>query len=522
MHAERGGAGVSAGGSGAARRLIFTLGYLLVLAAAFVVVLEAASRLMFAPMPLSVYITHELAFDPVAGWRGRRGFAAAIPHGRHPVPVNVSINADGFRDEPWDGKLERAARRRARKVLVLGDSLVYGWANPVDGRLTEQLSALGAQRGRPIEAFNAGIPGYGPPQQLRLLGELLERIHPDDVVVVFCVNDYGDTALPYDHRYPFRVYKPFYDGDARLVYNDPVPRRPSLAMRDGPLGGLRLWYALDVLDALAADLRYARRGLPNTRTAGVDLRLFDDFFFDGALRRRFPYVERTVLRLYERMVQNARAAGTRFWFVPSVERLPPRWATFDDVMRAKLEAHGVPYVSPPAELSVFGRWAGAWRDGHPNFVWARPLAARLFAALEERPYDPRWSELPQLAALPTRLDLRDTPAVARCLGLGWGDVEEAGRRLEGPAALMLRRPAPAPRAITLRLTGRAARAASVTVATPVAPGVCRLTFGPRAETQVCRLPPAEDVIVFVALEPAEPSGATGLVLASAEAVAGDP
>lgn len=511
--------GVNAGRPTGRRRLSFTLAYLAVLGLAFAAALEAVSRLLFQPTALAVYITNELAFDPVAGWRGRRGFAAAIPHGRHPVPIAVAINEDGFRDESWNVKLARAARTRARKVLVLGDSLIYGWANPVDGRLTEELAALAARRGRALEAFNAGIPGYGPAPQLRLLPELLERVHPDDVVLVFCVNDYGDAALPYDYRYPFRVYQPFYGTDGRLLFNARVPRRPSLAMRDGPLGGLRLWYALDAVDALARDLRYARHGIPNARTPGVQLHLFGDFFFDDALRRRFPYVEQTVLRLYQRMAETARASGARFVFLPSVERVPPRWDTFDSLMKAKLEARGVTYLSPPVELSTYGRWGGTWRDGHPNFVWAWPLAARLFAALEARPYDPGWSQLPQLAALPTRLDLRDEQAVSRYVGLAWGEAAEGGRRLDGPAALMLRRPGPAAQPWALRLDGHAARETRLIVATPERPDACALTFDARDATRTCTLPAPAGEIVFVLLDP-QGAAPSSLVLSSAEAAPG--
>lgn len=503
-----------------ARRVLFTLVYIAMLALAFVAALEGVSRLLFEPTALGVYSTHELAFDPEVGWRGRRGFAAAVSHGRHPARIAVSINADGFRDEAWDAKLERAARAGARKVLVLGDSLVYGWANPTDGRLTEVLAALGRARGRPIEAFNAGIPGYGPAHQLRLLPELLARLRPDDVVLVFCVNDYGDVALPYDHRYPFRVYQPFYDRTGRLLFNARVPRRPSLAMRDGPLGALRLWYALDVLRAAADDLRYARHGIPHARTAGVELRLFDDFFLDETLRARFPYVEETALQLYARMHATARATGARFWFVPSVERVPPRWVKIDDMLKSKLEARGVTYVSPPEQVSTLGRWSGAWRDGHPNFVWAWTLAARVFARLEAQPFDPRWEGLPQLAAMPTRLDLRDTAALTRYVALGWGESDASGRHLSGPAALMLRRPVPAAQPVTLRVTGHAAHATAVAVSTPEQRAVCRLAFDTRDAARTCTLPAPSQPILFVLLEPEESDPPAGVTLTSVEAVPG--
>ncbi len=498
------------------RRFVFGAVYLGLMALACAAVLELVSRRLYTPTELAVYSTSELAFDPLVGWRGARGFAARVPHGRHPVPIDVAINADGFRDEDWDAKLARATRTRARKVLVLGDSLIYGWANPLDGRAGEQLAARAAQRGRALEVFNAGIPGWGPAHQLRVLPELLARLRPDEVVVVFCTNDYGDSALPYDFRYPFRVYQPFYDRDGRLLFNARVPRRPSLLMRARPLGTLRLWYAFDQLEALARDLTYARHGLPNARTPGVQLHLLADLFTSEELRARFAYVEPTVLSLYTRLHETARAAGARFAFVPSVERVPPHWATVDSLLHDKLAARGVPYLSPPVAFSNYGPWTATWRDGHPNFLWAWLLAERLATAIDGEQADADWLRLPQLPQLLADLDLTDTPAVARQLSESWGDVTAGGRVLDGRAGLILRAPAPGP--TLLRLTGHAASPTVVNVGPPDLPSACRLEFGPQLTTRECAMPaPARAGIVFVLLQPEAHAGPQ-VTLARAELI----
>lgn len=487
------------------------------LALVFVAAAESLSRLLLERSPAALTVGRELVFDPVVGWRGRRGFEGLVPHGKYPVPIAVSINADGFRDESWDVKLERAARTGARKVLVLGDSLVYGWASPADGRLTEQLQALSTQRGRPMEAFNAAMPAYGPAHQTRLLPELLARIRPDDVVVVFCVNDYGDTALPYDYRYPMRIYQPFYDTTGQLRFNAEVPRRPSVAMRDGPLGGLRLWRALDLVDALVRDRGYARHGVITPQTPGVAIHQLGDFFYDEALQRRFPYVEATVLALYGRMAELARAGGARFAFLPSIERVPPRWVTFDSVMRDRIESRGIPYLSPPTELTTYAPWIGTWRDGHPNFVWGWVLAARLFADLAGRSFDARLVGLPQVEALGISADLRDGPALARSLSLEWGETAGDGRRLEGPGAVMLRHPDPG-RGVAVRITARADQDATLAVSIPAGRAACRMALGPAARTETCALPgPPEGELVLVLLEP---SGPTGVEVSRVEVVPG--
>jgi hypothetical protein len=340
------------------------------------------------------------------------------------------------------------------------------------------------------------------------------------VVVVFCTNDYGDTALPYDFRYPFRVYQPFYDAQGELLFNARVPRRPSLAMRGKPLGSLCLWYAFDQLEALARDVTYARHGLPNARTPGVEPRLFADFFFDSGLKRRFPYVEQTVLSLYARMHAAARAAGARFAVLPSIDRVPPKWETVDSRMRDKLQARGVTYLDPPASLTNYSPWTSTWRDGHPNFIWALLLAERLARSFDGTPPDADWSRLPQRAGLRSSLDLADTAAVARQVTESWGDADDGGRPVEGRAGLVLR--APAAGATRLRLVGRAAQPTTLLVTTPERPDApCRLTFTADESLQTCPLPPpARPGLLFVLLTPEPFESPVRARLARAEVVPG--
>ncbi len=80
--------------------------------------------------------------------------------------------------------------------------MLYGWGSDSSERLTESLAHRYRLANVTAEIFNAGIPAYGASQERRLLPRLLERIKPDIVLLLFCWIDYGDTALPYDYRYP--------------------------------------------------------------------------------------------------------------------------------------------------------------------------------------------------------------------------------------------------------------------------------------------------------------------------------
>src|SRR5438876_2416277 len=140
------------------RRALFTTLYLGLLAGVCLIGLELISRRLFQPQSFGVYPTGEIAFDAQVGWRGRRNLSAAVRHGQYPIPIQLDINPDGFRDGSWDEKLRRATEQHRKKILLLGDSLLYGWANPVDGRLSEQLQARYELTGPPAEVFNTGIP----------------------------------------------------------------------------------------------------------------------------------------------------------------------------------------------------------------------------------------------------------------------------------------------------------------------------------------------------------------------------
>jgi hypothetical protein len=473
------------------RRMLFTAIYLGLLAIVTLAGLELISRRLFQPQTLAVYYSGEIAFDPEIGWRGQRNLSALVTHGRYPLPIQLDINADGFRDASWDEKLRRATEQRRKKILILGDSLVYGWANPVDGRISEELQARYEVDGGPrAEVFNTGIPGYGPNHQLRLLPELLQRLHPDEVVLIFCLNDYADAAFPYDYRYPFRVYQPFYDRQGRLLFNSRVPRRPSLAMRDSFLGGLRLWYAVDQLRYAVEDQRYSRYGIPNARTAPVHL--FADISINPELRARFPYVEATVFSLYQRMSELCRSAGTRFTFLPSIP--------FDRGLRANLESRGVRYLPCPEDANTYSRWLPTLQDGHPNLIWAWILANALYAELQGQPYRLDFRQMPQWRDIPAELDLSSEQACARFLCLEWGPAENGGRRIRGPASFFLRNATPG--RMRLEITGSAPQPTRFVVQQDGGRELCRITIGPAASTQACILDTvAGEPLLFAHLVP---------------------
>ena len=104
--------------------------------------------------------------DPDLGYRLRPNF------GMH--------NADGLNGPPAGPKSDRF------RVLVLGDSLIYG-RNNVVSRTAEILAADADLK--PAEFLNAGVPGYTNYQELIYLKQRGLAFQPDLVGVVFVLND---------------------------------------------------------------------------------------------------------------------------------------------------------------------------------------------------------------------------------------------------------------------------------------------------------------------------------------------
>jgi hypothetical protein len=114
-------------------------------------------------------------------WKGGRAFS-------------VRTNAQGFRDAR-----DFAVRSAARRVLVVGDSFVFGM--PVEGgetfvtQIEDRLNGVAASAA--WQVLNAGVPGYGTRQEALVLGRLLPMTAPTAVVLALYVgNDIQDNAYP--------------------------------------------------------------------------------------------------------------------------------------------------------------------------------------------------------------------------------------------------------------------------------------------------------------------------------------
>ena len=123
---------------------------------------------------------------------------------RHERLMNaeVRINSAGFRDDEYT-----LARNERWRILLLGDSLTFGWGVEKEESFEHRLEqALDAER--PTEIINLGAGNYNTVQEVNLFLDVGLAYEPDQVVLYYFIND--AEMLPQPSRWPWL-------GSVRLV-----------------------------------------------------------------------------------------------------------------------------------------------------------------------------------------------------------------------------------------------------------------------------------------------------------------
>ena len=150
------------------------------------------------------------AYDEILGWFPEPSSERTIEGTRS---FFVRHNARGFRDAEHGAK-------EAPRLLVLGDSFVWGFDVEEDERFTARIG----ERLPGWEVLNLGVSGYGTDQELLLLRRELAHYAPEIVLLVFAEeNDREDNTR--NRRYgPY--YKPYFvrGASGHEVRGTPVPQ----------------------------------------------------------------------------------------------------------------------------------------------------------------------------------------------------------------------------------------------------------------------------------------------------------
>jgi hypothetical protein len=166
------------------RIVILSLAWLLGIAIASIVG-EVATRLTGAIDVASVFPRRLLTGtdDPRLPYRLRPGAKLTLQG----VPIRV--NRFGLRG----AEIVHDPGSDARRILVLGDSVAYGWglaeADTFPVLLGEELGRLGLD----AEVLNAAVPGYNTEGALAFLRHTGLSLAPDALVLGVSLNDFDDT-----------------------------------------------------------------------------------------------------------------------------------------------------------------------------------------------------------------------------------------------------------------------------------------------------------------------------------------
>jgi len=151
---------------------------------------KAAARQAVLERQFEVHPRGLYHLDDQSFWTLTPGFSGRFV--RPYFDIEVRANSKGLRDREYSAKSSGIFR-----TLGLGDSFAFGWGVPLEASFFKRLELLlnGAPTGRVHEVVNAGIPGYGTYEALRLLTSVGLGYESDLVILAFYEgNDYLNNA----------------------------------------------------------------------------------------------------------------------------------------------------------------------------------------------------------------------------------------------------------------------------------------------------------------------------------------
>ena len=133
--------------------------------------------------------------DPLLHHRMAANWSGFFPEeivqevGRSQVPIRT--NSLGLRSP----EIALAKPAGTFRILVVGDSVTFGWSLRGEDTYASQLASLLAtlRPNQRVEVINAGVSGYGTWQELRWLQEIGLGLDPDVIVVQAHLNDAADN-----------------------------------------------------------------------------------------------------------------------------------------------------------------------------------------------------------------------------------------------------------------------------------------------------------------------------------------
>jgi len=138
---------------------------------------------------------HRLSENPDLVYELRPGAESELRSGRR--RIRYVINSHGLRDIEFSEEKGPGVFR----ILVLGDSMVFGPAVDLEETFVKQLEILLNEEsgGRPeFQVLNLGVSGYNTYQEWAMLEDRGRSYDPDLIIVAFCANDVDDPRRHVD------------------------------------------------------------------------------------------------------------------------------------------------------------------------------------------------------------------------------------------------------------------------------------------------------------------------------------
>lgn len=154
-------------------------------------------------------------YDQILGWKNAPDFSGKFPSFLGFPSFTIRINKNGFRDDvDWYDNI-----RHKKKVLILGDSVCFGFGLEFKDTVGEQLEKL---LGDDFVSLNLSCVGYSTDQELILFEKEGIKYDPDFVVFCLWVNDIAGImdSMPLENGRGKPVFK-MQDGKLILL-NVPV------------------------------------------------------------------------------------------------------------------------------------------------------------------------------------------------------------------------------------------------------------------------------------------------------------
>ena len=234
----------------------------------------------------------------------------------HLMGVDVAISSQGLRDR--DFTLEPAPGRA--RIVMLGDSLTFGWGVPADKTYSKRLEQMLRQAGHDVEVINTGVGNWNTEMEVAYFLERGLQFKPHYVVLNYFINDpeptprYRSNFLA-EHSRAFVYFASRIDAALRQVH---VAQRADwrdyyASLYKDPEGMQRVASAVD---------RLAR----TCREHGIHLLIANYPELRNPRDYPFPYVEESVQRI-------AAASGAPYLsLLPAVRDMEPEslWVTRPD------------------------------------------------------------------------------------------------------------------------------------------------------------------------------------------------